>query len=45
MPAEIEQLPDRSGFMKFPSRPVWLRVRFPYYDVPRTAEAFSPLNL
>jgi type IV secretory pathway TraG/TraD family ATPase VirD4 len=40
MPAEIEQLPDRSGFLKFPSQPAWIRVNFPYYDVPQTAEPF-----
>jgi type IV secretory pathway TraG/TraD family ATPase VirD4 len=40
MPAEIEQLPDRSGFLKFPSQPAWLRVSFPYYDVPKIAESF-----
>jgi type IV secretory pathway TraG/TraD family ATPase VirD4 len=42
MPAEIEQLPDRSGFLKFPSQPAWMRVSFPYYDVPKIAEPFSP---
>jgi hypothetical protein len=26
MAPEIEQLPDRSGFLKFPSQPAWLRV-------------------
>lgn len=30
MPAEIEQLPDRSGFLKFPSQAGWVRVSFPY---------------
>ena len=42
MPAEIEQLPDRSGFLKFPSQPAWIRVSFPYYDVPKVAEPFVP---
>jgi type IV secretory pathway TraG/TraD family ATPase VirD4 len=41
MPAEIEQLPDRSGFLKFPSQPAWIRVNFPYYDVPKVAEPFE----
>ena len=40
MPAEIEQLPDRSGFLKFPSQPAWIRVSFPYYDIPKVAEPF-----
>jgi type IV secretory pathway TraG/TraD family ATPase VirD4 len=42
MPAEIEQLPDRSGFLKFPSQPAWIRVSFPYFDVPKVAEPFLP---
>jgi type IV secretory pathway TraG/TraD family ATPase VirD4 len=42
MGAEIEQLPDRSGFLKFPSQPAWIRVSFPYYDVPKVAEPFVP---
>jgi type IV secretory pathway TraG/TraD family ATPase VirD4 len=40
MAAEIEQLPDRSGFLKFPSQPAWIRVSFPYFDVPKVAEPF-----
>jgi type IV secretory pathway TraG/TraD family ATPase VirD4 len=40
MPAEIEQLPDRSGFLKFPSQAAWIRVSFPYYDVPKVSEPF-----
>ena len=40
MAAEIEQLPDRSGFMKFASQPAWIRVSFPYFDVPKVAEPF-----
>ena len=42
MPAEIEQLPDRSGFLKFPSTPAWIRVSFPYHDVPKVTEPFAP---
>lgn len=42
MPAEIEQLPDRSGFLKFPSQPSWLRISFPYFDLPKSAAAFVP---
>ena len=40
MAPEIEQLPDSSGFLKFPSQPAWIRVSFPYFDVPRVAEPF-----
>jgi hypothetical protein len=40
MPAQIEQLPDRNGFLKFPSQPAWIRVSFPYCDVPKVAEPF-----
>jgi hypothetical protein len=29
LPAEIEQLPDLAGFLKFASHPAWLRVRLP----------------
>ena len=42
MPAEIEQLPDRHGYLKFPSEAAWVRVSFPYYDVPKVAEPFVP---
>jgi type IV secretory pathway TraG/TraD family ATPase VirD4 len=40
MPAEIEQLPDRAGFLKLTSQPAWMRVSFPYFDVPKVAEPF-----
>jgi type IV secretory pathway TraG/TraD family ATPase VirD4 len=40
MAPEIEQLPDRSGFLKFPSQAAWIRVNFPYFDVPKAAEPF-----
>ena len=40
MAAEIEQLPDRSGFVKFASEPAWLRVGFPVYELPRVAAPF-----
>jgi hypothetical protein len=42
LPAEIEQLLDRSGFLKFPSQPAWMRVSFPYFDVPKISEEFRP---
>jgi hypothetical protein len=40
MAPAIEQFPDRSGFLKFPSQPAWIRVSFPYFDVPKVAEPF-----
>jgi hypothetical protein len=40
MSAEIEQLPDRTGFLKFASQPGWMRVAFPIYELPKTAEPF-----
>jgi type IV secretory pathway TraG/TraD family ATPase VirD4 len=40
MAAEIEQLPDRAGFLKVPSQPAWMRVSFDYYDIPKIAEPF-----
>ncbi len=40
MAAEIEQLPDRTGFLKFASRPGWMRVVFPVYQRPKVAEPF-----
>jgi hypothetical protein len=29
---QIEQLPDLSGFLKFPSQPAWIRVSSVYLD-------------
>ena len=40
MAAEIEQLPDRAGFLKFASHPAWMRVSFPFYELPKVAEPF-----
>ena len=40
MAAEIEQLPDRTGFLKFASQPGWMRVAFPIYEMPKGAEPF-----
>jgi hypothetical protein len=42
MAAEIEQLPDRAGFLKFASRPAWTKVQFPIYELPKVAEPFIP---
>ncbi len=41
MAAEIEQLPDRVGFLKFASQPAWMRVGFPIYELPKRAEPFE----
>lgn len=41
MAAEIEQLPDRTGFLKFASQPGWMRVAFPIYELPKVAEPFE----
>jgi hypothetical protein len=40
MAAEIEQLSDQAGFLKVPSQPAWMRVSFPYYDIPKIVEPF-----
>jgi hypothetical protein len=40
MAAEIEQLPDRAGLLKFASQPAWTRVSFPIYELPKVAEPF-----
>ncbi len=43
MTAQIEQLPDRTGFLKFTSQPGWMRVAFPVYEIPKVAEPFVPI--
>ena len=40
MAAQIEQLPDREGFLKFASQPAWMRVAFPVYEIPKVAKPF-----
>ena len=42
MAAEIEQLADRTGFLKFASRPGWMRVSFPVYETEKIAAPFVP---
>lgn len=42
MAAQIEQLPDRAGYLKFASNPVWMKIQFPIYDLPKVAEPFVP---
>ena len=42
MATEIEQLPDRTGFLKFASQPGWMRVGFPVYKIEKRAAAFVP---
>ena len=44
MAAEIEQLPDRTGFLKFASQPGWMRVAFPVYEISKVAESFVALG-
>ena len=44
MAAEIEQLPDRTGFLKFASQPGWMRVAFPVYQLPNVAVPFVPIQ-
>ena len=44
MAAEIEQLQDRTGFLKFASQPGWMRVAFPVYEIPKVAEPFRPMQ-
>jgi hypothetical protein len=33
--SEIEQLPDRTGYLKFASQPTWMKVEFPVVELPR----------
>ncbi len=40
MAAEIEQLPDRTGFLKLTSQPGWMRVAFPVYETAKIAAPF-----
>ena len=42
MAAEIEQLADRTGLLKFASPPGWMRVGFPVYKIEKSASAFVP---
>ena len=41
--AEIEQLRDRTGFLKFASQPGWMRVAFPVYETGKVAVPFAPI--
>ena len=43
MAAEIEQLQDRTGFLKFASQPGWMRVAFPVYETEKVAAPFAPM--
>ena len=40
MASEIEVLPDRAGYLKFASEPVWMKVEFPVYDLRIAQKAF-----
>ena len=41
--AEIEQLRDRTGLLKFASQPGWMRVAFPVYETEKVAVPFAPI--
>ena len=43
MAAEIEQLADRTGFLKFASQPGWMRVAFPVYEILKLSEPYAPI--
>ena len=43
MAAQIEQLPDRTGFLKSVSQPGWMRVGFAVYQIGKTAASFVPI--
>jgi len=40
MASEIEVLPDRAGYLKLASEPVWMKVEFPVYDLSVVQKAF-----
>lgn len=42
MAAEIEQLPDRAGYLKVASHPAWAKVHFPIHQLPKVAESYQP---
>ncbi len=44
LPAEIEQLPDRTGYLKVVSHPGWMKIEFPVYELPAVAEPFVPIT-
>jgi len=44
LPAEIEQLADRTGYLKVVSHPGWIKIEFPVYDLPAVAEPFVPIT-
>jgi len=43
LPAQIEQLPDCAGYLKFASQPGWMRVAFPVYETEKIAAPFVPI--
>ncbi len=45
MAADIEQLADRTGFLKFASQPGCMRVAFPVYEAEKIAAPFVPPEL
>ena len=44
MAAEIEQLPDRTGFLKFASQPGRMRLGFPISELPKVADPYVPIR-
>ena len=40
----VEQVPDRTEFLKFASKLGWMRVAFPVYEIPKVAEPFLPIG-
>jgi hypothetical protein len=42
LPAEIEQLPDRTGYLKFATLPEWQRIMFPVDSLPSGAQPGTP---
>lgn len=40
LPAQVEALGDREGFVKFASHPAWMLVKFPVYEVPGKVAGF-----
>jgi hypothetical protein len=44
LPAEIEQLADRTRYLKVVSHRGWMKIDFAIYDLPTVAEPFVPLT-
>ena len=44
LPAEIEQLADRTGYLSVVSQPGWMKIQFPVYDRPAVAAPFVSIT-